>query len=76
MGVVCVDVRVGMWWEAGKELVKVFESDGHGCETHGLLPYCMYDFIDDHGCGFEEFGHDGVAVIEDGSATEVAFLAF
>ena len=35
----------------------------------------MYDLIDDHGCGFEEFGHDGVAVIEDGSATEVAFLA-
>ena len=56
--------------------MEVFEGDGHGCKAHGFFPYRKYDLVEYHGCGFEEFGHDGLSVVEDGSALSVGLLAF
>ena len=39
-----------------------------------MWPDCSNDLVEDHGCGFEEFGKDGVFVVEDGSARFVALL--
>ena len=57
-----------MWWEIAEELVQLLEHNGQWGEAHGLRPNLGDDEVDDHGGGFEEFGEDGVVVVEDGSA--------
>ena len=55
--------------------MELLECVGHGSKTHGIRPYCLDDFIDDHGSGFEQFGHDGVPVVQNGASFEVVLLA-
>ena len=54
--------------QGAEKLVEFLEHQWHGCEAHGLWPDLCYDQVDDHGSSFEEFGDDGVVVVEDGSA--------
>ena len=56
--------------------MELFEGDGQGSQSHGFLPHSVDDLVDDHGSGFEQPGHDGVSVVEDGSAQFIVFLAF
>ena len=56
--------------------MKFLESVWHGRKSHGILPNCVDDLVDDHGSSFEKFGQDGVVVIKDGSARQKVFLFF
>ncbi len=76
VGVVGGWVVLFVWWKGGQESVKKFKGVGHGCESHGLLPYSVYDLIDDHGGGSEKFGHDGLFVVEDGAPFEKCLFGF
>ena len=67
-------VSIRMWWKIGKKFFELLESVGHGSEAHGQRPNCGNDLVDDHGCGFEKSGEDGVVIIEDGAARCVLFL--
>ena len=76
MGVVGVDVFLGMWWQDAEKVVEFLEGDRQRSQSHSLFPHCVDDLVDDHGSGFEQPGYDGVSVVEDGSAQFIVFLAF
>ena len=48
--------------------MELLKHDGHWCEAHCLRPDLGNDEVDDHGGCLEQFGKNGVAVVEDGSA--------
>ena len=56
--------------------MKLFENDGHWLESECVVPELLDDVVEGDGSGFEEFGQDGVMIIEDGTGFLVLLFGF
>jgi hypothetical protein len=65
-----------MFWQGGKELVERLKNEWHWSESHGRGPNGLDDVVDGDGGGFEQFGHDGSVVVEDGATFGVLLFGF
>ena len=59
-----------------KELMKLFENDRHWLESESVVPELLDDVVEGNGGGFEEFGKDGVVIVEDGAGFLVLLFGF
>ena len=56
--------------------MKLFENDGHWLESESVVPELLDDVVEGNGGGFEEFGKDGVVIVEDGAGFLVLLFGF